>query len=217
MRHVPPFRMFLISLLLFMFAAEWAVNGQHASVDVRHAASTKATQSSKVSDTRVVVEKDTDIQQIMEQEDHSHSPLRKWLRTHIARAVQNREFYSMLVFSWAHRLAVLMLPILAGLLTLSYMYKREFYIYDHLVVSMQYLAFCFLVWAVVWILPSPLSGFVMTPALIWTPFNLYLILRKAYGSSRIGAVLKAVVLWLATVTAFGCLVFGLLVFALNEI
>ena len=216
MRHVPPFRMFLISLLLFMFAAEWAVNGQHASVHVRHAASTKALQSSKAGDTKGVVEKDTDIQNITEQEDHSHSPLHEWLKTHIGRAVQNREFYLMLVFSWAHRLAVLILPILAGLLTLSYVYKREFYIYDHLVVSMQYLSFCFLVWAVVWMLPSPLSGLVMTPALIWTPFNLYLVLRRAYGSSRIGAVLKAVVLWLATVTAFGCLVAGLLVFALNE-
>ena len=217
MRHVPPFRMFLISLLLFMFAAEWAVNGGHQGpIKVEHTTSTKAAHVYKVGDTKIVVAKATEVENVVEQEDDDHSPLTRWLKSHISRAAQHREFYLMLVFEWAHRLAVLMLPILAGLLTLSYFYRRQFYVYDHLVVAMQYLSFCFLIWAVIWAVPSVVSSVLMIPAVIWTPFNLYLILRTAYGSRRIGAALKALTLWIATVTTFGCLLTGLLAFALNQ-
>lgn len=138
-----------------------------------------------------------------------------WMTEHVGRATQNREYFSMLAFQWAHRLAALMLPILAALLTLMYVYKRQFYIYDHLVVSMQYLAFCFLVWGVVLVLPQPVKGIVFLPAIVWTPFNLYLILRTAYGSRRIGAAAKALVLWSSTVLAFTLLLVGLLAYVLN--
>ena len=57
----------------------------------------------------------------------------------------------------------------------------------------------------------------MWPAIAWTPFNLYLILRTGYGSSRVGGGIKAVFVWIATVAVFGALTVGLLVFALNEV
>jgi hypothetical protein len=114
-------------------------------------------------------------------------------------------------------LAVLMLPILAGLLTVLYVYKRQFYVYDHLVVSMQYMSFCFLLWAFVAILPKPLNGWLFWPALAWTPVNLFMTLRGAYGSSRVGAAGKALFLWLATLFLFSVLLVGLLALALNQV
>ncbi len=75
--------------------------------------------------------------------------------------------------------------------------------------------FCFLVWAVVWILPEPVRAVTMTGAIVWTPANLYLILRGAYGSSRVGAVGKALFLWVSTMALFATLLSGLLVLALN--
>ncbi len=44
----------------------------------------------------------------------------------------------MLVFEWAHRLSILMLPILAAQLTILYAYKKAFYVYDHLIVSCSF-------------------------------------------------------------------------------
>ena len=144
------------------------------------------------------------------------SPTEAWLKEHVGRAAANHEYFLVLVFGWMHRLAVLLLPILAGLLTLVYVHRKQFYVYDHLVVAMQYLSFCFLIWAVVWICPNGVSDWLFPVALVWTPLNLYLILRSAYGSSRIGATLKAVGLWVATATTFGLLLAALLVWTLDR-
>ena len=217
MRHVPPFRMFLISLLIFMFAAEWAVNrGGHASVRVNHASKTSA-HSFQVGQTKVVVARASDAKEVLQENEGEHIPFQGWLTAHVGRAAQNHEFFTMLVFEWAHRLAILMLPILAMLLSLFYVTKRQFYIYDHLVVAMQYLSFCFLIWAVAWAMPDFNTSVWSLAAMIWTPINLYLILRTTYGSSRIGAGVKTLALSLATATTFAVLLSGLLLFALSQV
>lgn len=215
-RHVPPFRLFLITLLVFMFSAEVALNdGGHTTTATTEKDKSGA-HTYTVGKTKVVVV--TGMSNLKTELDKggSRSAFDLWLRAHIARAAQNREYYMMLVFEWAHRLAVLMLPILAGLLTLCYIYKKQFYVYDHLVVAMQYLSFCFLIWAPIWASPKWLSDWLFPAALVWTPFNLYLILRTAYGSSRVGAAAKGLALWSSTVVVFGLLLTGLLAYALNQ-
>ncbi|WP_158916039.1 DUF3667 domain-containing protein [Caulobacter sp. S45] len=237
-RHVPPFRLFLICLLLFMFALEAVVHreiGEGRHTPAQNAAAGASMQKARTSLARTVVTHAADkvehvskgsvkvevmdsaqIQSTLAR-NPPHDPLGRWMSEHIGRAVQNHEFYLMLVFEWAHRLAVLMLPILAGLLTVLYVYKRQFYVYDHLVVSMQYMSFCFLLWAFVAILPKPLNGWLFWPALAWTPVNLFMTLRGAYGSSRVGAAGKALFLWLATLFLFSVLLVGLLALALNQV
>ncbi|WP_174300155.1 DUF3667 domain-containing protein [Caulobacter sp. S45] len=212
-RHVPPFRLFLVTLLVFMFTAEFAIN--HGGQTTKTVQDIKVRSSFQVGDQKVEVVRAQDAKAIVDH-DAPHDGLGRWLRDHIRRAANNREYYLMLVFEWAHRLAVLTLPILAGLLTLCYVYKRQFYVYDHLVVAMQYLSFCFLVWAPVWLFPKAISDWLFLIALAWTPFNLYQILRSAYGSRRIGAAAKALVLWSSTVVVFGAMLTGLLAYALNQ-
>jgi hypothetical protein len=269
-RHVPPFRLFLICLLLFMFSMETAVHRElgkpnphaassgaqaaanaakadvaKADVDVAQArphvappppiqpkapvpASTKAQASAKAQakpdaddeddkDNIVVMTPSGKVLGRGVVHQKHNSPFNAWLKEHLQRAAANREFYVSLVFEWGHRLAVVMLPILAGLLTLLYVYKRKFYVYDHLVVSMQYLAFCFLLWAAVAAAPAWLSSLLFIPATIWTPVNLYMTLRGAYGSSVIGAGLKAMFLWVSTMGLFLTLLIALLTLALNQI
>jgi hypothetical protein len=213
-RHVPPFRLFLIALLIFMLAMENAV--QHRSGT---AVTLSTDNGSKVAvQARPLTSADLDkgVAQI-DLGTGRYKPLETWLKARIPRAVHNPEFFEMVVFEWAHRLAVLMLPILAGLLTLLYILKREFYVYDHLIVAMQYLAFCFLIWAIVWSAPSPVRGLLFLAALIWTPVNLFMTLRGAYGSSRLSSAVKALFLWTATVSIFSLLLTGLLVLALVKI
>ena len=217
MRHVPPFRMFLISLLIFMLAAEWAVNRSgHGSVHV-HDVTKSSTHSYQVGRTKVVVANVSDATQALQETEGEHSPLLRWVRAHVGRAADNHEYFTMLVFEWAHRLAILMLPILAALLSLFYVNKRQFFVYDHVVVAMQYLSFCFLIWAVAWAMPDMDTSVWTLAAVIWTPINLYLILRTAYASSRIGAGIKTIALSLATATTFAVLLTSLLLFALSQV
>ena len=218
MRHVPPFRLFLICLLLFMFAAEAVLGGAKTTTATTTSAAGHTFNAGLV---KVDVSHTPDAKPLAVKpppvSSQRNAALRSWLKAHVGRAAANREYFLMLVFEWMHRLAVVLLPILAGLLTIVYVYKRKFYVYDHLVVSMQYLSFCFLLWAVVWIIPDPVQDWLFLPALIWTPFNLYLILRTAYGSSRVGAGLKAIGLWGATVATFAALLGALLLWTLNTV
>jgi hypothetical protein len=285
-RHVPPFRLFLICLLIFMFSMEAAVHrelgkpppksGEQAAAQVAKEEAARAEAAkAEVAKTSIAAKVAATIAQKAvrdaqqgsptatgaagvvqaqmqakpqaqpgqakaKSDDHEddnvvvmtpggqvlgstvvrhkhHSAFELWLKAHIQRAAANREFYVSLVFEWGHRLAVVMLPILAGLLTLLYVYKRKFYVYDHLLVSMQYLSFCFLLWAAVGASPAWLAGLLFIPATIWTPVNLYMTLRGAYGSSVIGAGLKALFLWGSTMGLFLSLLIALLTLALNQI
>ncbi len=101
-------------------------------------------------------------------------------------------------------MAVLLLPILAGLLALVYVRRKEFYLSDHLTISMQFLSFEFLVFAIAWILPEPVRQWALLIATLWTPVNLYMILRGAYGSRWFTAAIKAAVLWLSTLFCSAC-------------
>jgi hypothetical protein len=148
--------------------------------------------------------------------DVDKSPQGRWLHEHLKRAFANREYYTMVLFTWAHRLAILLLPILAGLLALVYVRRRQFYIYDHLIVAMQFLSFEFLIFAAAWIIPDPARGWALWIATLWTPVNLYMTLRGAYGSRRITAGIKTVFLWFSTMVLFGLLMMGLMTLALAE-
>lgn len=139
-----------------------------------------------------------------------------WLQPRLKKAIENKEYYLMVLFTWAHRLAILLLPILAGLLALVYVRRRKFFVYDHLIVSMQFLSFVFLLSAVAWIMPQPVRGFAVLIASIWAPVNLYQTLRGAYGSKWYTAVVKAGFLWISTVSLFGVLMLGLMTLALAE-
>ena len=200
-----------------MFAAEWAVNRSgHRPVHV-HDATKTLTHAYQVGQTKVVVANVSDVKQALQETQGESGPFLAWIRAHVGRAAQNHELFTMLVFEWAHRLAILMLPILAALLSLFYVTKRQFYIYDHLVVAMQYLSFCFLIWVIAWAMPDMDTSVWSLAAMIWTPINLYLILRTTYGSSRIGAGVKTVALSLATATTFALLLSALLLFALSQV
>ena len=146
----------------------------------------------------------------------THSATGDWFITRVRKAADNKEYFTAVLFGWAHRLAVLLLPITAGFLTLLYGYKRRFYVYDHLTVAMHFLSFGFIVWGVVYLLPKSLRDAATLAGLLWTFANLFMTLRGAYGSGIVGAGLKTVVLWLATMTAFGLLVAGLLLIALGQ-
>jgi hypothetical protein len=248
-RHVPPFRLFLISLLIFMFVLEslfhgatehrTTVHGQTVSIQkpgggaenvvfaspdqakalIRAAVKPPVATPGKAAPA-AVDHQDADVAEAVNAMDDSHAgdgaPFNVWLKEHLKRAVANKEFYIMVLFTWAHRLAILLLPILAGLLALVYVRRKQFFIYDHLIVSMQFLSFEFLIFALAWIIPDPLRGWALLIATIWTPVNLYMTLRGAYGSRRITAGIKTVFLWFSTMFLFSLLMTGLMTLALAE-
>lgn len=242
-RHVPPFRTFLVTLLVFMFAAEHKTEEArhhhnasqsadiHAAVhDIQQAAAedTHPTSAAAAQEENVVV---TGLGQAPEKTGNgktvtrniqifsmseadakylsgiiSESDLKpEWLKRDLVKALGNPERFFTSVFTWGHRLALLLLPIVGlslGLLYGGKKYKR-FFLYDHLLISMNLLSFIFLTNAIEFILPEVVRPYSRGFLWIWTLVNFFQTLRGAYGSSIFGAIIKSILLWIMTLFSFG--------------
>lgn len=139
-----------------------------------------------------------------------------WFKERTAKAVENPDYYILVMFGWAHRLAVLLLPIIGLSLAFVYLNKRQYFIYDHLLVATNLLSFSFLTNAVGMVLPKPLIAPWFLLLVFWTPINLFQTLRGGYGSSILGALLKSSIVWIMSFTAFAILVVGLMIFTLYQ-
>jgi hypothetical protein len=273
-RHVPPFRLFLVSLLVFILAAEWAAhrntvdNAQRAharavalatpqgraaeAVRLRTEAAEARTDNLKeAAENRADDLKDPDedrsrvearyARDVTTTEAHYGEALAKadrvaqglpepaakpkpatarpaaWWKAAVKKAVQNPEYYWSILFAWGHRAAVLLLPIVGLTLALVYRGRRELFLYDHLLVAMDLMAFGFLANAPGFLLPMPWAGWWLGAVALWTPINLFQTLRGGYGSGVLGAAVKSLVVWTVSVSAFGVLLLGLMVLALAQL
>lgn len=140
-----------------------------------------------------------------------------WMKAQVVKALENPEYYFMVMFGWAHRLAVLLLPIVGFSLALVYVGRRQFYMYDHLLVATNLLSFAFLTNALGMVLPASAAGVWFLILVFWTPINLFQTLRGGYGSSIIGAAIKTLIVWFVSVTAFSTLLVMLIIFTLSQI
>ncbi|HEY2048535.1 MAG TPA: DUF3667 domain-containing protein [Caulobacteraceae bacterium] len=271
-RHAPPFRTFLVALLLFIFAAEHAAHEmqeasarQHqreaaqlatpqgranAAAEMRREALNDRNEDlaeaarDRAGDLKDPDEKPARVEAAYQREtskiaaryaaamakaDRVAAGLPAeapgaathhrggWWRDGIRKATANPDYYWAVLFTWAHRAAILLLPIVGLTLAGVYRDKPRYFLYDHLLVAMDLLSFAFLANAFGLILPPPFVYWWLGLVALWTPVNLFQTLRGAYGSSILGASLKTAVVWLTTVTAFGSMLIALLVFTLTQL
>lgn len=272
-RHISPFRLFLVALLIWVFSAEVATHrltAQSAAKTqaayaalatpqgrAKAAAATRADAAKDLaSDMKdAATDRDSDLEDPDEvkakvmaryqrevarvqaiyaarmasadlvetgQPPKNHLGLNvgkstNWWKAQLHKATSNPDYYLAVMFSWGERVAFLLLPIVGLTLALVYVNKRRFFIYDHFLVAMNFLAFVFLVNAPGFLLTGDWArdGFVI--ATLWTPINLYQTLRGAYGTGRIMAVLRALIVWSTAMFWFFVLVLGLMAFVLTQI
>ena len=138
------------------------------------------------------------------------------LNTAFNKAMGNLDLFYVTIFTWGHRLAILLLPIMGLSLGLLYVYKRKIFIYDHLLVSANILSFLFLTNALMLALPSPMDGWLAGLLIFWTPVNIFMTLRGAYGSSILGATLKTLILWFMATLSFTLLLMGVVYVAMTS-
>jgi len=93
--------------------------------------------------------------------------------------------------SWTPRLMFFMLPLYALVLAITHFYKRGYFFYDHLVVSLHFHAFIFFLFigliavgqfiGIAWALPV---------AFFWTHYYLYRLHRYVYAHGRVSSMLR---------------------------
>jgi hypothetical protein len=135
-----------------------------------------------------------------------------------ARAKANPDGFARAFGANVPRAFFLFLPIFAGLLELFY--RREGYYLDHLVFSLYYHAFVFLVFASLFLvgrtdawLPGPVRAIVAAALLTWLVAYLPIALRRVYGGSKLKTFLKLMGLGVLYFAVFSLVGIPLVLFA----
>lgn len=129
-----------------------------------------------------------------------------WLRPHVKRMFEAAQRVSedprLFIAESKQNLprALLLAPVLyALLLLLLYFYRRKFYVYDHLVVSLyMHAAFYAYLLSAILISLIPKIGWLWFVPIVWGSLQPIVVLRQAYGSNWLSVILK----WIITMTIY---------------
>ena len=126
---------------------------------------------------------------------------------HLKRAMANPDAFFASAADWAHNLAVVTLPIAALMLSMLFVFKKNTYVFDHLIFSMHSLSFQGLLLSAVF-----LGALYWSPAwnLLWlSPVHLFFHMRGTYRTSIFGTLLRMFVLFIASSVVFALMIAGL--------
>jgi hypothetical protein len=139
-----------------------------------------------------------------------------WWKAPLRKATADPDAYLAVMFTWGQRAAILLLPIVGLSLALVYRRRRQYFIYDHMLVALSFLSFVFLVSAIGFLLPGRLMIYALGLAAVWIPINLFQTLRGAYASSLLGSALKTLFVWTTMVLACSVLLAVVAIFSLAQ-
>ncbi|MBS0361359.1 MAG: DUF3667 domain-containing protein [Proteobacteria bacterium] len=134
---------------------------------------------------------------------------------HLKKAMANPDAFFAAAAEWANRLAVIMLPIAALMLSALFVFKKNTYVFDHLIFSMHSLSFQGLLLSVVF-----LAAIYWDPAwnLLWlSPVHLFFHMRGTYRTSWYGTLLRMFVLFIASSVVFALMIMGLVMLGLATV
>jgi hypothetical protein len=184
--QVPPFRLFLVVVVLMFLVAGL---GGHTNVVVRPV---KADANNPVARFFAVPRR---------------SPFQVWLAARMQAVAKNPERFGTSLTTWAQRLVFLALPISALLLGTMFFWRRDVYIFDHLIFSMHSLSFQGMLLTIS-MLAMNLNG-LFGWLLLVAPVHLFAHLKGTYGLGVFGTLARMVVLFLGSlvglVFALSCL------------
>ena len=220
--QVPPFRMFLVMLVVAFLVGHYATprseGGEIANVDEarREIMADRSLTEAERKAALAVVDRDwrsfgDAVGETAEQDGRAAKAkptatfkLNAWFIERAARVYDDPERFFLILETWAHRVAVLALPVSALILSLLFVFQRRFFVYDHLIFSMHSLSFQLILLTTIMLLQLAVG-----PAAWWlvllAPAHLFVHMRGTYGSSWWGTLLRMFILFLLTVFAFSLL------------
>lgn len=178
---------------------DWAAFGRNLAEDVSAQTKAGADAAPKMADT-ADAEKIRDL-------DH-------WFNSRMEQVRQDPARFALILEIWAHRVAILALPVSALMLTILFVFNRRFYVFDHVIFSMHSLSFQLLLLIVIMALG------ILTPWAWWllllSPVHLFIHMKGAYQRSTLGTLARMFVLWNLTTVTFAILAILWLYLGFNE-
>lgn len=120
--------------------------------------------------------------------------VRRFLRQNTENVIEDNGQRLMEDFQrWIPRVMFVMLPIYALLLAVTHFYKRGYFYYDHLVVSLHFHAFLFFLFILMMGLSQLIGiGASLLILFIWSNYYLYRIHRLVYSHGRFSSILRTI-------------------------
>lgn len=209
--QIPPFRLYLVVLLLVFFAGSLSV--EHARDTGQVAVNDSALSHQMTPDAKAQLDQAFDA--LKEAPGAKKTPTEAWWRDRIVKTIEQPERFVMALEQWGHRFAVLMLPLAALLLSVLFVLKRDVYVFDHLIFSMHSLAFQGLLLTAAFLLA------LATPSAWWllaaAPAHLFVHMRGTYRTSVFGTLARMALLFISSTVAFSLLLAGLVVIGLASV
>lgn len=189
--QIPPLRLFLVALLFILLAGTVQRQTHHATPPTPAEVQIDADDAAHDVDAQIVIGK--------------HKVLGDWLKSVLPRVAKHPDELSAGMLEWSHRLAVLLLPIAALVLSLLYVTRRDLMLFDHLVFATHSLSFLgFLSSAVI------VSGGWAGAAMLLAPLHLFVHMRGTYGSSVFGTLLRMALLGMVSLFIFAGFILGVM-------
>ena len=194
-RYVPPFRLFLLASLLFFFALFSMGSRLGLGDNIYYMPDSDGGFSVTIGTPEIIQEMGNDgseeltpelLREILEREiDRDDSTdMDERLIDEAVRIYENQQLLFMGIERWAPRLSFLILPLMTLFLTVMYLWYRRIYVYDHVILSLHFQSFAYLLGAANIFLGQFVGGGVAW-SLFLIPIYLYRQIRETYKSGRI--------------------------------
>jgi hypothetical protein len=206
--QIPPFRLFL-TMLLILFLVGSALQGSGGIAGMQSGTpSDRAAAKAELAKANITIATGFG--------SGTDQAIAAWLKARLPQAIDRPDVLVSAMGEWAHRFAFLTLPVSALLLSVIFAFRRDTYLFDHLIFSMHSLSFQGLLVAAVmatWHITAHNSGLL----LLASPVHLYAHMRDTYGTGRLGTVLRMIALFAASSIAFALLLLALVIVGLNAL
>jgi len=206
--QVPPFRIFLIVVLLVFFTGGLDLQANRQNFKLATLDNPDLQKELSPKDRSDLQQAAQAIRAEFSKPKPTASPGEKWLRAQLVKALGNQEAFKAGLAQWAERFAILMLPIAALMLSVLFVFKKGIYVFDHLIFSMHSLSFQGLLLSVVFGLGLVVDWGAWL--LVLAPAHLFAHMRGTYRISTIGTLIRMFLLFIGSSWAFGLLIVGLL-------
>jgi hypothetical protein len=198
--QIPPFRLFLVVVVLVFLVAGLEPSSKTTALQLTGQGGELRTDT------------DVDFRFVR---GARNDALGTWVTTRLKQAAKNPQSFENTLTQWAQRLAVLTLPLSAGMLGLMFFWRRGIYLFDHLIFSMHSLSFQGLLLSLT-MLAALLSDWFQL-LLIAAPVHLFLHLKGTYRVGVFGTLGRMLALAVGSVLALMLALAGLVMIGLAEV
>ena len=214
--QIPPLRMFLVVLLLVFFCGGLGSHDKKALVVVDP--KDRAAQGVAIGDKAGSANWRQEARRSIDGKASSGvgKATASWFVERVIKAADNPEQFAMVMETWAHRLAVLMLPIGALLLAGLFAFQRQFFAFDHLIFTMHSLSFQGLLISLYFVI-ALVSSDVASVLWLVAPVHLFVHMRGVYRTSIAGTLIRMSLLFVGSFFAFSLLMAALVLIGLNAV